>query len=269
MNAWVTGIGVFGHGFANWPSARAILRGEAQASGSAIPIPLCSRLPAAERRRAGKVVNLAMGVGFEAVAAARADPQAIPTVFATSGADGENCSAICAALASPDPADHSISPTRFHNSVYNAAAGYWSIASGAMAPSTTLSAFDGSFSAAVLEAASILGTGADHVLVIAFDAPYPAPLHLVRPISAPFAIALVLSREPGSRSLARIRVRLTERQTDPMINLALESVRLDSPPARGLPLLERIAIGDRSRACLGVCLDYLDDLRLLVEIDPT
>ena len=264
MDAWVTGIGIFGHGFNNWPIARAILRGEAQPSGSALPIPLCSKLPAAERRRAGKVVNLALGVGFEAVAAAGANAQTIPTVFATSSADGENCSAICTALASPDPADHSISPTRFHNSVHNAAAGYWAIASGAMAPSTTLSAFDGSFSAAILEALSIFGTGADHVLATVFDAPYPGPLDRARPIQAPLAVALVLSREHDSRSLAHLHVSLAERPADPMRNPALEPFRRGSPPARGFPMLERIAIGERSR----VCLDYLDDLRLQVEIDP-
>ncbi len=265
MDAWVAGIGIFGHGFNTWPSAREILRGAAARSDTDLPIPPCPKLPTAERRRAGKVVNLALGVGFEAVAAAEVDARTLPTVFATSSADGENCCAICTALASPDPADHAISPTRFHNSVHNAAAGYWAIASGAMTSSTTLSAFDGSFSAAMLEAMSMFGAGARHVLATAFDAPYPAPLHLARPISGAFAIALVLSSEPTSRSLARLRVGLTDREADGMINPVLEAVRRGSPPGRGLPVLERIAVGERSQ----VRLDYLDDLRLELEIDPT
>lgn len=265
MNAWVTGIGIFGHGLDTWANARAVLRGEVEPSGATGPIPPCSKLPAAERRRAGSVVNLALGVAFEAVAAAGANAQTIPTVFATSGADGENCHAICTAVASPDPADHAISPTRFHNSVHNAAAGYWAIASGAMASSTTLSAFDGSFSAAILEALSVLGTGTRHVLATAFDAPYPTPLHRTRPIPAPFAIALVLSGEPTPQSLAHLHARLTDEPADGMINPLLESVRRGSPPGRGLPILERIARGERSR----VCVDYLDDVRLRIEVDPT
>ena len=45
-----------------------------------------------------------------------------------------------------------VSPTRFHNSVHNAAAGYWTIGAGAMQPATAISAFDASFAQGLLEA---------------------------------------------------------------------------------------------------------------------
>ena len=52
-------------------------------------------------------------------------------VFASGDADGENLHHILESLATPE---HEVSPTRFHNSVHNAAAGYWNIATGARTP---------------------------------------------------------------------------------------------------------------------------------------
>jgi len=261
---WLQGIGVCGSELNTWPDTRAILRGERALPTRSEPIPLCPNLPAAERRRASKVVNLAMGAALEAVRLAKLDAAALPTVFATSSADGENCTAICTALASPDPNDHLISPTRFQNSVQNAAAGYWAIAMRSMSASTTLNAYDGSFSAALLEAGATLGTGAPHVLMTVFDAPYPEPLNHARPIGTSLGIALALSTHPTPDSLARLRIGLTAMPSDRLTLEPLDAVRRSSPPARGLPLLDRIARLQQG----GVTLDYLDDLRLAVEVDP-
>jgi hypothetical protein len=260
---WLRGIGVCGSHLNTWPAARAILRGEAALPAQAASSPLCSRLPAAERRRASKVVNLAMGAGFEAAAAAQLDVTILPTVFATSSADGENCHAICTALASEHPGDQLLSPTRFHNSVTNAAAGYWAIATGAMAPSTTLTTYDGSFSAALLEARAALSTGTRDILVTVFDAPYPEPLHRKRPIGSSLGVALALSADPGPSRLARLRVGVTDEAADRMALASLEAIRCSSPPARGLALLDRVARGQSGT----IRLDYLDDLRLAVDIE--
>jgi hypothetical protein len=259
---WLRGIGVCGSHLNTWPTVRAILRGETALPAQAVPIPLCSKLPAAERRRAPKVVNLAMGAGYEAVESAGLEAATLSTVFATSSADGENCHAICSALASADPGDHLLSPTRFHNSVTNAAAGYWAIAMGAMAPSTTLTTYDGSFSAALLEARAALSTGTHDILVTVFDAPYPEPLHSKRPIGSPLGVALALSADPGPGRLARLRVGLTDGAADRIAAASLEAIRCSSPPARGLALLDRIARGQSGM----VRLDYIDDLRLAIDI---
>jgi hypothetical protein len=263
-SVWLRGVGICGAELNTWAATRAVLRGESGLPSVPAPIPLCARLPAAERRRASKVVNIAMGAGFEAVESAGLDAAAVPTVFATSSADGENCHAICQALASPDPGDHLLSPTRFHNSVHNAAAGYWAIAVGAMTPSTTVSAYDGSFSAALLEACAALSTGTRDMLVIAFDAPYPEPLYRKRAITSSLGVALALSTDPGPWRLARLRAGLSGQAPDRVESAALEAMRCSSPPARSLPLLQRLAQG-RSGP---VRLDYLDDLRLAIEIEP-
>ena len=58
---------------------------------------------------------------------------------------------ICEALARPE---REVSPTSFHNSVHNAPAGYWSIATGSRLASTSICAYDVSFAAGLLEAAA-------------------------------------------------------------------------------------------------------------------
>ena len=131
LTAHIEGIGLIGPGFDNWPDARAVLAGAAAhvAAPANLPAPLA--LPPSERRRASRAIKVALGVGFEACRAAGIDPATLPTVFSASAGDGNNCHEICQQLAT---SDRQISPTRFHNSVHNAPAGYWSIASGASRP---------------------------------------------------------------------------------------------------------------------------------------
>src|SRR3546814_2131149 len=83
---------------------------------------------------------------------------------------------LCTTLASDARA---LSPTRFHNSVHNAAAGYWTIGTGCHAPSTAISSFDASFAQGLLEALVQLRTGAQAVLLVAYDAPSAGPLAAV------------------------------------------------------------------------------------------
>ena len=182
-------------------------------------------------------------------------------VFSSSGADGDNCHAICEVLAS---ADRQISPTRFHNSVHNAPAGYWSIATGAMAPSTSLCAYDGSFGAGLLEALCQVLASRNPVLLIAYDTGYPEPLHRARPIADAFGIALLLSPERGEPTLSRVDVELTAAAADVIADPPLEALRTSYPAARGLPLLMALARGQPRRQVL----DYLDHLRLAVTTTP-
>src|SRR3546814_3866786 len=80
--------------------------------------------------------------------AAGRDPASLPSVFASTHGDLPIMDYMCATLAS-EP--RTISPTKFHNSVHNAAAGYWTIGSGCMHASTAVSAFDASFAQGLVE----------------------------------------------------------------------------------------------------------------------
>lgn len=259
--AHVDGIGLIGPGLADWPAARAVLRGEAPYVDAPPVLPAPAALPPAERRRTGQIVRLSLAVGFEAVAASALDAARLATVFSSSGADGDNCHAICEALAS---ADRQISPTRFHNSVHNAASGYWGIASGAMAPSTSICTFEATFGAGLLEAASQVAAFDLPVLLIACDTPYPEPLHSVRPLPSCFGVALVLSPRRSARTLARIEVATARSEVTTIGEPALEKLRRSVPAARGLPVLAAVARG----AAASVTLDYLDGLQLATRIAP-
>ncbi|MCG5258958.1 3-oxoacyl-ACP synthase [Cupriavidus gilardii] len=260
---FVEGIGLLGPGLTDWQQAAAILRGQAPYSPAATALPAPEGLPSAERRRTGPAVKLALAVGRQAIAASGRDAAALATVFSASGADGHNYHAICESLAGDDPL---ISPTRFHNSVHNAPAGYWSIATGAMASSNAMCAHDGSFAAGLLDAYSqVLATGAPCVL-IAYDTDYPEPLRSARPIPDVFGLALVLTAEPGPATLASLRpsLMIDGDAAAPMADAALEALRATIPAARALPLLQVLARGDDATAVL----DYLDPLRLRVEVAP-
>jgi hypothetical protein len=260
LNAWINGIGLIAPGLPDWPAARAVLRGEQPYAPAPSILPPPSLLPPAERRRASRIVKLSLAVGLEAIAQAGADAATLATVFTASGADGYNCHALCEQLASDD---RQISPTRFHNSVHNAAAGYWGIATGSMAPCQVICAFDASFGAGLLDALAQVALARQPVLLIAYDSEYPEPLHAKRDTPDCGGVALLLSGERGARSLASIRVSPTSDPAAPMADAGLEALRTGIPAMRALPLLSRLASGERG--C--VCLDYLPPMQLMVEVE--
>ena len=258
LAARVAGIGLVGPGLASWDAARATIAGRAPYANTPTRLPAPEALPATERRRAGRCVKLALATGLEAVARAGADAGALAAIFASSSGDGENCHAICETLASED---RLISPTRFHNSVHNAPAGYWSIATGATASVDCLGAFDASFGAGLLEALTRLAVepGAPVVLV-AYDAPYPEPLNGARPIPDAFGVAFVLAAANGAGPT--IAVDFTRDPAQAAADAGLEELRRTIPAARAIPLLELLAREASGHATLA----YLDGLNLRVEL---
>ncbi len=261
LTAYIDGIGLLGPGFNGWTGGQSVLAGASAYQPDKTVLPAPASLPPAERRRCGAIVKLSLAVGIEAAAHAGRDTASLATVFSASGGDGYNCHEICQMLASDD---RLISPTRFHNSVHNAAAGYWSIATGARAPSSVLSAFDASFGAGLLEALSQVAVDRVDALLIACDTTYPEPLRKTRPIPDEMGVALLLSPRRSERSLAEIRVAMSREAADRLSEPALESLRAAIPAARSLPLLAALARRESKR----VVIDYLDHGRLAVEVLP-
>jgi hypothetical protein len=261
MRLFVNAIGLRGPGLEGWAASAPILAGRTPYQAAATIIPPSALLPANERRRAPQIVKLALCVGAEMFANAGLAPAECPAVFSSSGADGETIHNILATLAGPVP---ELSPTRFHNSVHNVPAGYWSIATGAKTSATSLCAHDGSFAAGLLEAGAQALAAGGVVALIVYDLPYPAPLDAVRPISAPFAVALLLSPVPAPQSLARIEIELSPPPPSACALPALETLRQSIPAARALPLFE--ALAKTMEASL--TLEYLDDLALGMRVTP-
>ena len=252
----ILGVGLIGPGLPGWRDSRAVLAGASPHASAATIIPVPEALPATERRRAGKTVKLALAAGLAACADAAREARTLAAVFTSSTGDGENQHAICEVLASDD---RDISPTRFHNSVHNAPAGYWGIATGAMAPSDSVAAFDGSFAAGLVESLGRLATDPGReVLLVSYDAPYPQPLLATRPLPDSFGVGLVLGRSAGVTLAASFTRDAPTRLDAP----SLEAVRAGIPSARALPLLQLVARGEPGR----VVLEYLDGLALAVEV---
>jgi Beta-ketoacyl synthase, N-terminal domain len=262
LSAQIEGIGILGPGLDGWTATMAQLQGRSPYTPQPTVLPVPDGLPPAERRRVGRVVKLALNVGLQATTSAAVDPAVLPAVFASSGGDGYNCHEICQALSLDE---RLISPTRFHNSVHNAAAGYWSIATGSRAGSNALCAFDASFAAGLLEAITQVVVDETHVLLVAYDAQYPPPLFIKRRIPEAFGVAFVLGPASRERSaVGRLALSFADSPPDRMSNTAFESLRASIPAARSLPLLYQLAV--RQQAVVNI--DYLDGKSLAVEIAP-
>ena len=229
---------------ADWPSAAPCCAASGLRTARR---PCCRRrrsLPAAERRRASRVVKLALARRPRGRRRRRAPtPRTLATVFTASGGDGHNCHALCETLAS---ADRQMSPTRFHNSVHNAAAGYWGIATrrdGAVASPVRLRR--------QLRRRPAGGAGAGRASTASRCcwSPTTRPTRSRCTRSAPvpdaFGVALLLAPQRGAGSLARIAVGARPTAAPRrMADAALEALRADDPGrCARLPLLQRLARG--------------------------
>ena len=261
LTAYIQGVGLIGPGLADWKAGARVIAGEMAYSPCPTTVPTPEGLPAAERRRTGLTVKLAVSVAQQAVADAGVDPIGLPAVFSSSGGDGLICHEICETLAS---ADRQLSPTRFHNSVHNAAAGYWSIAAGATAASTAICAYDASFAAGLLEALALLAVDGVPVLLSAYETTYPEPLRATRPLPDAFAVALVLTPAPTPKAHARVTAKICNADTaaDRLSDPGLEALRAAVPAARSLPLLRLLA----RREPGDVVLDYMGRQCLALEV---
>jgi hypothetical protein len=90
MRVFVAGVGLLGPGLNGWQASRALLTGTAAYVPMPTVVTASELLPAAERRRTGLPVNLALAAGHEALLHAGCDPATMATVFTSSAGDGEN-----------------------------------------------------------------------------------------------------------------------------------------------------------------------------------
>lgn len=255
----VAGIGVWTPGLPDWPAARAVLAGEAPWPDAVGGRPAPALMPANERRRAPDSVLMALTVAEQACAAAGTEPATVASVFASVYGDLAINDYMCAVLRD-DPAQ--MSPTKFHNSVHNAPSGYWSIATGAMAPATSLAAGRETFAAALYEAASQAADGGEPVLLVAYDAAGTGPVGAVAGCRASFACALLLAPPAAS---AGIRLSVATAASGPAspAPAALAGLAADNAIAAGAaPLLAALAAGRPARVALPLspALDLLLDL---------
>lgn len=183
------GIGFWAPGWPNWPAARAGLRGELQADPTVLK-PGPELLAATERRRAPMPVLLACEIAAQACAESGHAIDSLASVFASTHGDLVITDYMCSTLAT---APRELSPVKFHNSVHNAPAGYWTIAAHCHAASTSISSWHSSFAVALFEAAVQANADQIPVLLAAYDTQSQGPLNEVSSASTMFGMAMVVA----------------------------------------------------------------------------
>ena len=238
LSVHVAGVGMWSPALTDFAALRATVQGETVAPPTGRPP--AAALPAGERRRAPEIVLLAAEAAGQAVAMSGLDAATLACVFASSQGDQTITDYMCATLAST-PAE--LSPTRFHNSVHNAPAGYWTIATGCHAPSSAVCAHRASFPASLLEAATLAVADQRAVLLVCADVAGSGPLAEVTGSRQPFASALVLTPTAAGSTLGRLDLHLcpgsiSEASAAPSVPAAWLDA---SPSAAALPLLALLA----------------------------
>lgn len=184
------------------------------------PRPPALSLSAQERRRAPEGVLLAVEAADQAIRMSGREAATLLSVFNSCRGDQTITDYMCRTLAE-DP--FSLSPTRFHNSVHNAAAGYWGIAHTAMGSSTAVSTEPGVPGQSLLEAMALCICEEQPVLWVSTETRGSGPLRELSGYAEGMACALVLApREPGS---AR-----------PWLEARLQPGPSDARPAHGHPV---------------------------------
>ncbi len=248
VSARIEGIAFWTNGLPSWRDACAFVASGTLPEGAATK-PSPQLLAPNERRRAPESVAVALDVALAACNAADRDPAALPSVFASTHGDLSITDYMCATLAS-DP--RAVSPTKFHNSVHNAAAGYWTIGAGCMEAANAISAYDASFAEGLIDALAQLAEGTESVLLVGYDTGATGPLCSVHECSGLLGGALVLTRDDAARTKsdadsaqpysARPRLVATLGDGEPSAHGALGKHAGGNAMATMLPLFDALAV---------------------------
>lgn len=260
---YIDAVGLFAPGLTGWRDSVDVLRGQRPYVPEPLPKYRPQLLSSNERRRATNCVRIAFGACEDAIGERLEMARELAGIFVSSGGDFHVQDQICRGLLRDEVM---LSPTQFHNSVHNAPAGYWSIASGSTAPSVSLSAFDYSVSAGLLEAVPFIQQEQQPSLLVYSDADIAEPLRQKRPVLEAFAAALWLTPQRTSNSLAALTIALEDSPANDTASTypALDSLRKGNPAARILPLLEALARGNATTLGFPTAADQ----QVLVSLHP-
>ncbi|WP_266170225.1 beta-ketoacyl synthase chain length factor [Dyella subtropica] len=120
--------------------------------------PDCGFLPSMQRRRLSRMARMALEVAWPLCE----EDEQLPFVFASRHGETQRTYALLGDVADQQP----LSPTQFGLSVHNAIAGQWSILRGQRGAASAIAGEADTFEHAMLEAATLLDSGAPAVMVI-------------------------------------------------------------------------------------------------------
>ncbi len=238
----VLGAGAWGPGFSNWPQLKALLQNsDGRDELVAVP-PKPEIIPANERRRSPLPVRIAVETSWQAVQQAGINADQLACVFGSGLGDTQITDYMCRTLTTELK---QLSPTKFHNSVHNAAAGYWTISTGCMKSATSIAAYHETAGLALLEATTQAIYQDEPVLMTLFDTKAHSVYHDIFACELDFAGALVISpADGGEAALARLEIAL---QTDnsyghsPLDHPQLAPLYQSNPAAKALVLFALLA----------------------------
>jgi Beta-ketoacyl synthase, N-terminal domain len=238
LRVQVEGVGVWSPSMADFAAFRRLLQGHAFAATSARPPAMA--LSPNERRRAPESVLVAIEAASQAVAMSGRAADMLACVFASAYGDQATTDYMCRVLART-PTE--LSPTRFHNSVHNASAGYWTIAVNCHAPSSAICAGHASFGAGFLEAAVQACADERAVLFVCSDTAGVGPLGELIGCAHPFGSALVLSPCKDTGAPALLLATVADAPAQAPLPAECAVWMHDNPSAASLPLLALLARG--------------------------
>lgn len=181
--------GVLAPGLASLADLRAACRdGRLPAATEPFQPPAPTVLPANERRRASRVVRLALACIEQTLQASPFRVETLRSVFATDEGTGEVCQQMLETLATT----RQVSPLLFPNSVQNAPSGYFGIAWRNRQSATVASLGMESFASGLLCAVTEAMATGQPVLLVAYDPAMTAPLDELLPVTEPVATAWII-----------------------------------------------------------------------------
>jgi hypothetical protein len=183
------------------------------------------------RRRTSIATRVAITAARRACVAAKVGNK-WPAIFVSSVGEMQVTDKLCRAITQQD---YPLSPTLFHNSVHNTAAGYWSMATGSMASMQAMGALNDGLALGLLEAWCQLQTITERVLLVVYDEVMPEQL-LPDYTWKACAFALLLDREVHDHPLIHRPIQATV--PDPARPITDFSV--NNPAMAALPLFQAL-----------------------------
>jgi hypothetical protein len=261
---YLNGIGIAAAGLRGWDEAREVLREATPYNAENIPDIKSDAIPPRERRRASGTANLAVHVAEQAVKSAAVDPAELVTIFASFLGDLQIADKLCTSLSQPG---RPVSPFQFHNSVHNAPAAYWSIATKSKKPSTSIACASKTFSAALLDTITFLTVENQDALLAIYDIAGPNQLAKYHLTQKDFGAALVLQKQKSKSSLAELKIKYKSqvfKESKTSISKNLMPLIEANSSAQSLILLSAVAMMKPQT----IHLNYLSNSSIEVEVIP-
>lgn len=244
----LVGVGAWGPAFNNWAELQTLFANPVPGDDSGserqwvTQVPKPEIIPANERRRAPLPVRAAVEVSWQALQQSGLSSSEVACVFGSGLGDTEITDYMCRVLTT---VEKQLSPTKFHNSVHNAAAGYWTISTGCMKSANSIAAYQNTAGLALLEGIIQCQQHNEPVLVTLFDTAAHDAYRQIFACEHSFAAALLLvpagtAHTPMARLLMNDEV-AADNAVPGFPHEPLHQLYRENPAAKVLGLLQQLA----------------------------